>query len=332
MKQPDSFLTNTVVTAGRTLGAAKNNPGDNSGTGADKESYNDNAYGLLSIVESYRETGNSDTDETLIDSDVRDALEEMVGKKVSGIADWASGTTYTVPTLVMYKGFQFFAFNTTGNLAKPPLENPLYWIKSPSADNLLDMFFEGSPQDGGMNDIANRGSGSYRQDSLIGTYRLGENGDDFYDFYRIALDGTVVTGDANLEAIFDVGGGNEYFKLDLYAPDVVGTRTLIDMSSRHIAPISVGGDNDVLGEVLADRVQGHFHEITTKTGSINGDLSAGDRLSSITGTVSGGFYIANNVVEDPITDGVNGTPRTGATTRPKEFTVGSSYIIVMIPA
>jgi len=326
MKIPTGNYTNTVVTTGRELGAAKDNPGDNSGTGASKETFNDNIYGHLAVIESYREGGNTDADETLTDSDTRDALEEMVGKKVSGVDAWESTTTYTVPQLVMYKGFQFFAFNTTGNLAKPPLENPNYWIYMGKPESLMEKFYEGEAHYGGMTDIANRAHANYRQDSLIGTYRLGENGDDFYDFYRIALDGTVVTGDANLEAIFDVGGGNQYFKLDYYAPDNLGTRTLIDMSSRHLAPQSSGGDNDVLGEVLADRGQGHKHSgVVTLS-----DLASGTGQAKNTGV---GANATDSVsIGLPSDDGTNGTPRTGATTRPKEFTVGSSYIIVMIPA
>ena len=80
MKRPDSFLINTTAPAGRALGAAKNNPGDNTGTGADKEVYNDPAYSALAVIESYKEGGNSDTDETTTDSDMRDALEEMTEK------------------------------------------------------------------------------------------------------------------------------------------------------------------------------------------------------------------------------------------------------------
>lgn len=229
MKRPDSFLTNTTAPAGRLLGAAKNNPGDNSGTGADKEIYNDPAYANIAVIESYKESGITDTDETTEASDMRDALEEMVAKKVSGVDAWVSTTTYSTPQLVMYKGFQFFAFNTTGNLAKPPLENPDYWFKSPSVDELLSMYFDGMPRNGGLSNIADRDNVSYQQSGLVAKYRLGGNGEDFYNFYRIALDGTVVTGDTNLEAIFDVGGGSEYFNLDLIAPDVLGTRTLLDL-------------------------------------------------------------------------------------------------------
>lgn len=338
MKRPDSFLTNTTTPAGRGLGAAKNNPGDNTGTGADKEIYNDPVYAVLAMVESYKETGNSNADETLDDSDMRDAIEEMASKKVTGVNEWNAGTTYTVNQLVMYKGFQFYSYNTTGNLAKPPLQHPEYWLKTPTPEVLLDQYFSGCPIDGGLNPIADRAGVNYKQNALIGKYRLGGNGDTFYNFYRIALDGTQVTGDANLEAIFDVGGANEYFNLDLVAPVDGGTRTLIDMSSRHIAPQSVSGENDTLGEFLEDRFQGHKHSELVGPDAQNGDTSAvgtGYRA----GQAPGGLAInrvtatqTNTVsIGVPIPDGVSGPQRTGLTTRPKEFTVGASYIIVMIP-
>ncbi len=328
MKIITGNYTNTVITTGRTLGAAKNNPGDNTGTGADKETLNDPMYGHLAVIESYKEGGNSNADETLLASDMRDAIEELTSKKVSGVDEWESTTTYTSEQLVMYKGFQFFAFNTTGNLAKPPLANPDYWMKSPTPEKLLDMFFEGDPQNGGMHNIANRSSSNYKQECLIGKYRLGGNGDDFYNFYRVALDGTQITGDANLEAIFDVGGSNEYFKLDEYAPLSGSTRTLIDMSSRHLAPQSSGGDNDTLGEVLEDRFQGHWHEAFFSDSGASGVPLKGTGSYANRQDMTVGDY----GTQDPKSDGVNGTPRTGETTRPKEFTVGSSYIIVMIPA
>ncbi len=327
MKTITSHYTNTVVTAGRDLGAAKNNPGDNTGTGADKETLNDPTYGHLAVIESYRETGNSNADETLIDSDMRDAIEELASKKVSGISNWVSTTLYSTPnTLAMHNGFQFLAFNITGNIAKDPLMSPLYWLKSPSPEVLLDMYYKGMPESFGLHPIADRSGVNYKQSSLLGKYRLGRNGSAFYEFYMVALDGTTVTGDANLEAIFNVGLAGEYFNLDLIAPDNAGTRTLIDMSSRHLAPQSVGGENDVLGEVLEDRFQS-FNAI----GYVRGSSGGSERAFASVGTATSGVAATTTrgILHSFITDGTNGTPRTGKTTRSNELTVGSSYIIVM---
>ena len=139
----------------------------------------------------------------------------------------------------------------------------------------------------------------------------------------MALDGTVVTGDATLEAIFDVGGGSEYFNLDLIAPDVLGTRTLIDMGERVLAAQSSGGENDTMAEVLEDRLQGHWH-ITNLGDGLDTIADANQVQGKNTFQTAG-----TNATRDPIDDGTNGTPKTGLTTRPKELTTGISYIIVM---
>lgn len=338
MKEPRNFLTNTLEPAGRELGEAKNNPGDNSGTGVDHETYNDVVYAELHVIEKYKNGGNSGTDETLVASDMNDALEELVNKKVSGIDEYNPVTNYILAgeDLIMWKGFQFVNILDVTNQAKDPLLNPASWLKIPSPDKLMDYFYEGAPIDGGLNPVSDRAGSQYLQNFSYGKYRLGENGDTFGNFSRVNLDGTVLTGNADLEAIFDVGGGNQYFNLDLIAPDNLGTRTLIDMSSRHIAPQSSGGDNDVLGAVLADRMQGHQHVIYGKGGqpatleTPENNFLANTGVTDIYTSIGGLTAMNSEVVGDPETDNTNGTPRTGQTTRPKEFTVGSSYIIVMV--
>ena len=328
MKRPDSFLTNTTAPAGRLLGAAKNNPGDDSGSGMDKEIYNDPAYALLAVIESYKDGGNTDSDETTTASDVRDAIEQLTHKRVTdnatpanSLAEWSNVTTYVaIGELVTHEGFQFVAYNVTGNLAKNPLTNPDFWHMIPKPDDMLLRYQSGQVFSGGLSPMADRAGGNYRQNIAFGRYRLGGNGGVFYDFFRVALDGTQVTGDGTLEAIFDVGGGNEYFNIDLVAPDVVGTRTLIDMGERIVTPQSVAGENDTLGEVLEDRLQGFWTR--TVVDGAGGVLGAP--------TDSGSRYTPA-YERPPEDDGVNGTPRTGLTTRPKEFTEGASYIIVMLP-
>jgi hypothetical protein len=95
-------------------------------------------------------------------------------------------------------------------------------------------------------------------------------------------------------------------------------------------PQSSGGENDTLGALLDDRFQGHWHGVGVATGSGVGVLKI-----TITGNaedLSGPFYSSAARANDSITDGTNGTPRTGLTTRPKELTEGASYIIVMTDA
>lgn len=333
MKLPSSFLTNTTTPAGRAEGQAINDPGGGTGTGIDEEIYNDPAYASLAPIKSWKDGGISDSDETTLASDMRDALEEMTDKRVTdsgtpanSLDEWDVGTTYsTLGTMVTWKGFQFVSFNNTGNLAKDPLLNPDFWYPIPKPDELLMLFAGGHVLPGGMSDMVDRAGGNFNQNIAFGRYRLGANGDDFYNFFRVMLDGTVVTGDTTLEDdIFEIGTGTEYPFADIFCPDVVGTRTLLDMGEYIVTPQSDSGENDTLGEIQDDRFQGHKHTLP-----INSDGTGGSSDEGVWGILT-----VNNVLDVglmfPSNDGTNGTPRTGLTTRPKELTEGASSIIVMV--
>ena len=346
MKLPSSFLTNTTTPAGRAEGQAINDPGGGTGTGIDEEIYNDPAYASLAPIKSWKDGGISDSDETTLASDMRDALEEMTDKRVTdsvgsgSLDEWDVGTTYsTLGVMVTWKGFQFVTFNDTGNLAKDPLLNPDFWYPIPKPDELLMLFAGGHVIPGGMSDMVDRAGGNYNQNIAFGRYRLGANGDDFYNFFRVMLDGTVVTGDTTLEDdIFQIGTGTEYPFADIFCPDVVGTRTLLDLGEYVMAAQSDSGENDTLGEIQDDRFQGHKFGIranTTNDGdvAIDSAQSFGRRDSnSDSYGHSGSASNINVTVMDsaPSTDGTNGTPRLGLTTRPKELTEGASSVIVMV--
>ncbi len=331
MKSPSSFLTNTTTPAGRAQGQANNDPGGGTGTGVDEETYNDPAYALISPIEDWKDGGISDSDETTLASDMRDALEEMTEKRVTdsigggSVSEWDSGTTYsTLEVMVTWKGFQFVTFNNTGNINKDPLLNPDFWYPIPKPDELLMLFAGGHVIPGGMSDMVDRAGGNFRQNIAFGRYRLGGNGDDFYNFFRVTLDGTVVTGNAHLnDDIFKVGTGTEYPFVDIFAEDVVGTRTLLDMGEYVSAAQSDSGENDTLGEIQDDRFQGHRHD---QQSLMQGSVSP---VFTFGAGASGAFSSVDSIL-DPITDGVNGTPRDGLTTRPKELTEGASSIIVMV--
>lgn len=74
----------------------------------------------------------------------------------------------------------------------------------------------------------------------------------------------------------------------------------------------------VLGLVEEDQMQGHNHRIMQVTGS--GAISG---LYGLAASLSANYY--DNMVTIPVTDGTNGTPRTGATTR--ENRIGMNYYI-----
>ena len=331
MKKPSSFLTNTTTPAGRANGQAINDPGGGTGTGMDEEIYNDPAYAAIAPIESYKDGGISDTDETTLASDMRDTLEEMTDKRVTdsvgsaSLNEWDSGTTYSSVTQVTHKGFQFVAYNLTGNLNKNPLLFPDFWMLIPKPDDLLDKFFSGQVCSGGLSDIADRAGGNYAQNIEYGHYRLGGNGDDFYEFFRVALDGTVVTGDTTLEDdIFKEGTADEYWNIDIIAPDVVGTRTLLDMGDYIPTPQSSSGDGDTVGDLIEDQFQGHWHA----WGTDGSDTDTGAGTFPVTGTSTDtNVFPAKQYEED--TNNSFGTPRIGSTTHGKRFTEGASYIIVM---
>ncbi len=335
MKLPSSFLTNTTTPAGRAEGNAINDPGGDTGSGMDEEIYNDPAYASLAPIKSWKDGGISDSDETTLASDMRDALEEMTDKRVTdsgtpanSLDEWESGTTYsTLGEMVTWKGFQFVTFNNTGNLNKDPLLNPDFWLPIPKPDEMLSMFANGRVLPGGMTDMVDRAGGNFRQNIAFGRYRLGGNGDNFYNFFRVMLDGTVVTGDVTLEDdIFMIGTGTEYPFADIFCPDVVGTRTLLDMGEYVSAAQSVAGENDTLGEIQDDRYQGHWHDLWR----VALDRGGGATGVNIGGAAANTDFHATNAVQVSGPDGVNGTPRIGLTTRPKELTEGASSIIVMV--
>lgn len=75
-----------------------------------------------------------------------------------------------------------------------------------------------------------------------------------------------------------------------------------------------------LGSAQADAMQGHGHDLY---GELNTAASGSNK--STVGTSGGSTQLASNSVRGPISDGVNGTPRIAAETRPAN--VAMNYII-----
>lgn len=320
MKEPQSFLTNTTTPAGRTLGAAKNNPGDNSGSGMDKEIYNDPAYAILAIVESYKEGGNSDADETLTASDHRDAVEEMTGRKISGVSDWnVSKADYAVNDLVMRHGWLFVCYYATGATGMDPVlpAGRPFWKKCKSLESLFDFYDSGEEFITGTHPVSDRAGAKYQQTIKAGYGRIGGNGGTFRTFYQVHLDGTVVTGDTFLnDTVFKEGTADEYWDLDTIAPDVMGTRTLLDLGDYVSVPQSSGGDADTIGELVADQLEDHYHFSTIAGGSTFFRPSAAS-LDGQQGT-------------NPSVGGVYTGANAGSTTHGKRFTKGAAARIIMV--
>lgn len=233
-------------------------------------------------------------------------------------------TTYSTVGTIVERGLRHYA--STGkasNTNKDPLNqiNSPYWFCSPGIDKLMEMAINGTVGME-MHPTLDRGGSEYTALMKIDEATIEGTA---YEFYRIALDGTTVTGDADYEAALDVGGSNQSAFVDIFAPEVASSRSMIDMGEYGLVAQSDSGESDTLGEVQADRIQGHYHDFRAPTGT-----GASQNLG---GTNNGsGSEIEDDYVKDPITDGTNGTPRTGSTTRGKQLVNGAAYIISMIPA
>lgn len=260
-------------------------------------------------------------------------LLDRVGRPRNGLATWSSTTNYTTLFQHLLVGnMQFVNINTTGNLDKNPFFNPDFWWPVPSFQDLLCFANKGKIIPGGLSVVNDRSSGNYATVFVSGQFLFSGTQ---YNFYRVALDGTQVTGNSTLnDTVFKVGQTDEYPFLNLIAPDSAGTRTLLDVGDYVSTPQSSGGDADTLGQLVEDRMQGHRHNIQNQSGSPVSQwpetAAAGDTDSFQRGTSLTGESIQ---IGDPRENlAGDGTPRTGSTTHGKRFTEGVSYIIVMVQA
>ncbi len=125
-------------------------------------------------------------------------------------------------------------------------------------------------------------------------------------------------GDGN-NATVHAGGGKFYKSSDAAGttPDIAGPYLQLPASRGYTlrgldlgALIDPGGASRFLGDNQADALQGHHHNI--RNGGIGGSAAA---LTTGTDTQDG------TAVRDPITDGVNGTPRTSSETRMSNLSI-----------
>lgn len=249
--------------------------------------------------------------------------------------DVAEAVDYETAGFIVERfGQHYAASGKASNLGKDPADpqSDTWWIPSEGWNNYKKFASKGESIPGGMHPWTDFSSGDYQQN-----IKLDEivRGGVTYDVFGVILDGTVVTGDGTLEAIFDPGGAKEYPWIDEFLPDNVGTRTLIDMRGRSTA--AVGGVHPTLAEVKQDQLQGHRHTLHGfgPTGDVN-SLTGGESLA---GGATGAWLkddgsvnqqLSVSSIQDPITDGVNSTPRTGANTHGKLLVRGLDYIIIII--
>jgi microcystin-dependent protein len=106
----------------------------------------------------------------------------------------------------------------------------------------------------------------------------------------------------------DAGSGND--------PDAAGR-----------VAVNGGNGGDAVGSAQGDAMQGHWHSMG---GVVNSADTANEPVQSLTGSTGSGNPVNSTLIgryniRAPITDFVNGTPRTSAESRPKNANV--NYII-----
>lgn len=283
MKNIQTYLVNKdAPSGGFSVGKLKDDPGDSSGSSIRVATHNDYLYGFIAAITKYLGAV-SDTDESDTASDVLDAHETMAGIKNPNVLEYSNVTAYIADDHVMYLGLQFVAMvATTGN---NPIDNPDKWLPCFARDDAFIKWQKGDDIPGGFDPLHDYRDGAYRQVFDWGMYNIGGDpggsGRNF-EAFGVHLDGTQITGDATLVAIFDVGGGDEYHLLDIIAPDVVGTRTLLDARGAVGAVIDAGGGSRVIvGAAQADAAQ-------RMTGSFQTELQTSNILPLI-GTYIGVF-------------------------------------------
>ncbi len=337
MKDIQSYLVNKdAPSGGFSVGKLKDDPGSGTGSGITVQTHNDYLYGHVAPITKYLGAV-SDTDESDTASDVLDAHETMVGIKNPNVAEWSNVVAYIIDDHVMYLGIQFVAMIAgTGN---NPLDNSDKWLPCFNRDDAMVKFRNGDDIKGGPEAVHDFRDGGYRQNYAFGKYNFGGDTGRNFEAFGVHLDGTVITLDATLEAIFDVGGAGEYHLLDIIAPDVVGTRTLMDARGRVARIVDAGGGDAVaVGSVQEDAFQGW------QVGSNADDTGARDYFGV---TLNRDFrpdtaVQANDAIPRfrvggqgdtemmlAVNDGTNGDPRIDDETRTKNYSVGVVSLLVM---
>jgi len=246
----------------------------------------------------------------------------LISANSGQIAEWDAGTSYTVAgTLVRLEGITASASGEPLNQNKNPLVqvNSPFWYRSPGFEKLLSMAGTGKLLRGELHPVHDRAGSVYQQNLLIDKKKIA--GVTNY-FSMVHLDGTVVTGNTTLEDdIFKVGTADEYPFIDLIAPEIIGTRTLIDMGGYTTRDISAGGGvADTLAEMQMDQFEDHEHSHDPSNAEIL-SVTSGETSASFLGSSSGAYRNATII-------GLPSTGNHGSETRVKALVTSISAVIV----
>ena len=310
-------------------GKLRDNPGDDTGSGVMSAWGNDIWYALRAIVKKWHGAGNvSGMPESENNYDVLSAIEQMMGLDVYGVNAYNPATTYsTLGESVTYAGVQFVNINASANFGKTPLTEPLYWLPVPDSRDLFVKSVHGLPVWGASHPIHDFNNAAYKQSFGLGTHRIGGYSGTTFNAVGVHLDGQAIGGSGTA-----LSGIVEAWHLkDIWMPGSEGSRSSIDARGRLLRAIdATGGQADLIGEVLEDQMQGHFHDMNVGTNA--GSTAAGPSDVPSKGNAKPAYGFETIGVRGPKTDGPNGEPRTGSTTRDKSVTGGVPYMVVMVPA
>ena len=127
----------------------------------------------------------------------------------------------------------------------------------------------------------------------------------------VLMDGRDVTGTDYDSLVFAGGGGS--------IPDARGQ--FLRGANNGRVDGQENPDNNALGTQQTDKMQGHFHEIRNGANRQmtppNGGVVGGSNATPASAPNGADYIVAKSL----ITDGVNGTPRTGIETAPKNVTI-----------
>ena len=262
-------------------------------------------------------------------------IENKIGISNASIDDWGDYVTYDQFDSVMYLGDQYVskAGSNTGN---NPIDNPDLWWPCPTWDEIKIWNAEGETRDSGVAPMHDPRDVNYLSWWKGGIYHVGKHSGSggtgrSFQAYHFHKDGTVVTGNATLEAIFKPGLAGEYKYIDKMAPDSAGTRTIVDARGAYRRWIdATGGNAAAMGVRQEDQMQGHWHvrAVHNAAGGLASSMYYPAHISSGWNTTGDSDNI--KVVNEAMSDSVNGTPRTGAETRGINVSDGVPYFTILV--
>lgn len=249
-------------------------------------------------------------------------------KNIDEWNSYSSTRTYSLGDIVFIENNQYVSLENS-NSNNYPITSPDFWEIAPSFSELTRKYQSAQVIWSGLKNIDDFRHPDYAQWLFSGYYEQDGNS---YRAYKVHLDGTQITGDSDLESIFDVGGSDEYFLLDVLAPDT-GTRTLPDLRGRTLRAVDDSGSTNLtedVGVVQEDQFQGHDRgvEQSGAGGAVVRSMNAlAVSVTDVSNPILGDVGITSNYYDD----GTNGVPRRGKDTRMMNYTVGVPFVYVLLP-